>query len=388
MLVDTDSFLISDSILTLMLLQPVQRITKYPLLLNDLIKCVPGEDEDHQPLKTAMESLKEAVALIDVQADAWRRKRKTQQLWSRLGGPLPSWELNPQSCGVLSYGESRLKLIGIDERGIQWAKHYDFYLLDQGYILAVKPRKSKKSGPCQLKWWWKLVDTGELLWSLLEREDDEEEHSWIMKSRDADRQVFKFVAHDAKVKSEWIRRLVQFMGPPEVHPAKNPDMPEQDSAIMEFPGDNGSTTTGALSPQSGMHGLMNSPSQRRLAEARANLVEETYSSGLYAGQTTGVTTNTVQLPASSRVTHVETVINANGQLFTVGEDVETAAASAFNVLGLPAGIPRNAHSYDNLHDDVLRQYENEKASADGVFNKLFRRFAGGSGASRAKLQPA
>ena len=64
-------------------LQPLQRISKYPLLFNDLNKSTPVIDnpEVHAEVEKALYRLRETAAEIDRAADDEYAKDRMQQSW-------------------------------------------------------------------------------------------------------------------------------------------------------------------------------------------------------------------------------------------------------------------------------------------------------------------
>lgn len=56
------------------LLTPVQKICKYPLQLNELLKYTPVTHPDHEPIKGALDAMKKIATLIN------ERKRKMESI--------------------------------------------------------------------------------------------------------------------------------------------------------------------------------------------------------------------------------------------------------------------------------------------------------------------
>lgn len=71
------------------LLTPVQKICKYPLQLNELLKYTRPQHPDYQPLKSALEAMREVAQSIN------ERKRRIEHieniaLWQKTIG---DWEV-------------------------------------------------------------------------------------------------------------------------------------------------------------------------------------------------------------------------------------------------------------------------------------------------------
>ena len=63
-----------------LMIQPVQRITRYRLLIQQIIKLSPGDHADNQALRKALEEVSQVAAVRRWEGAEWRRRRPDAQV--------------------------------------------------------------------------------------------------------------------------------------------------------------------------------------------------------------------------------------------------------------------------------------------------------------------
>ncbi|XP_042369784.1 rho guanine nucleotide exchange factor 28-like, partial [Plectropomus leopardus] len=61
-----------------------QRITKYPVLLERILKYTQEETEEHADLSKALAQIREVIAAVDLSVSEYERHQRLQEVWSRM----------------------------------------------------------------------------------------------------------------------------------------------------------------------------------------------------------------------------------------------------------------------------------------------------------------
>jgi hypothetical protein len=68
------------------LIKPAQRITKYPLLIRELLKCTSETDPDHSNLVIALKELEELATIVNERKRQTENQQKILEIAERVTG--------------------------------------------------------------------------------------------------------------------------------------------------------------------------------------------------------------------------------------------------------------------------------------------------------------
>ena len=192
------------------LIMPVQRIPRYKLLLEEIIKHKPDDDIDQAELQEALRKVKSQAEECN---EATRRRENIQKL-RNIQARMKGVDLADPNRRFIHEG----KLCRVRSRVADVA-HYVFYLFDDALLYASEDRtqvggggmlnlKRKfnigngLSGKIQVA---KSQEGGQLIKVVDRQDDDKLKHSWEIL---ASQKSFVVYAHSAKDKEQWLRHML------------------------------------------------------------------------------------------------------------------------------------------------------------------------------------
>ncbi|KAI9145083.1 hypothetical protein BKA69DRAFT_1053030 [Paraphysoderma sedebokerense] len=157
------------------LIKPIQRLTKYPLLLSQLLKYVPASFEAYKHVECAYDKLCDVLQLVDDERWEFDRDMKTELFWERcasdlstsISEPLPDMAgpmLHSSALDVIQYffmpsvsamnstvARNRQRFIVKPND----TKYLGCFLFENGHMLGVKTKWREEE--YRIKYWWRLV---------------------------------------------------------------------------------------------------------------------------------------------------------------------------------------------------------------------------------------
>ncbi|XP_030837786.1 uncharacterized protein LOC579951 isoform X3 [Strongylocentrotus purpuratus] len=186
------------------LLTPVQKICKYPLQLNELLKYTRPQHPDYQPLKSALEAMREVAQSIN------ERKRRIEHieniaLWQKTIG---DWEgddvLDRSSMLIYSNEVNRVSLAGRHRTSPR-----QLFLFDHQLIICRKDilrrdlyvyKDRIDLDDCQIE---DLPDGKENEWNVTLR------YAWKIQNFEDQSKVYLFMCRSRKEKKRWLRHFAK-----------------------------------------------------------------------------------------------------------------------------------------------------------------------------------
>ncbi|KAJ3033730.1 Phosphatidylinositol 3,4,5-trisphosphate-dependent Rac exchanger 2 protein [Rhizophlyctis rosea] len=122
------------------LIKPVQRLCRYPLLLQELIKTTDADAPDYVDLISAYSIMQEVVVDIDSAKFMMENLQRTDRFFTRLENTLQIDAPKRMDCGEMLYGGG---LLFIDHPDISGAKiKYRGVFVFPEFLFVVKPKRS------------------------------------------------------------------------------------------------------------------------------------------------------------------------------------------------------------------------------------------------------
>eukprot|EP01129_Flabellula_baltica_P013718 TRINITY_DN642_c0_g1_i1.p1 TRINITY_DN642_c0_g1~~TRINITY_DN642_c0_g1_i1.p1 ORF type:complete len:671 (+),score=89.37 TRINITY_DN642_c0_g1_i1:710-2722(+) len=199
------------------LVKPLQRLTKYPLLLRELQKFTPEDDEDFNLLADAIEKVTKAVTHVNkrkARAEAVAEEEK--QALIQVNNTFESTDANGNVVNFVKYGrklEDRSLVESITGKKNNKSTHVFLFLFSDILCVSTEHRGKFKLERIHLYKNLKVTDVGDLnkLTNGFELTDKEDDFTWKLSFSDVEKKREFLQKIKKKIREYQIQTVARFM---------------------------------------------------------------------------------------------------------------------------------------------------------------------------------